>query len=140
MIYGVVMLDNRHRVIGALEVDESPNGTCVCDPIFLHSETSYVALTVKEVNGKALENTEVAYYLLRDVGLFALSMAALSFLEAAAVSLLVSIDASAVSGGAFNAAVDLGTLIGTAVLIGVISVVILLIHCSKKDVRILLHD
>ena len=79
--YSIVMLDNRNRVIDVLEVDEAPNRTGACGPIFLNRATSYVALNVTAINDKELESKGTGYYLLRDIGIFAVAVGFLSFLE-----------------------------------------------------------
>lgn len=138
--YSIVMIDNRNRVIDVLEVDESPNRSTMCGPIFLHSSTSYIALTVHAVNERLLEDSATSYYLARDVGLYALAVGVLSFMEMMTASNLISTMINAASAGSVDLGGGHGSLVWPSILIGALAAVILLFNCSKKNVRVLFHD
>ena len=79
--YTVIMRNNKDKVIDVIEVKAKNVEGRDIEPVLIHGETSYVELILNSVNGRAVENQETAHYRIRDVLIYSLCMAALSFAE-----------------------------------------------------------
>ena len=76
----VVMLDNRNKVIDVLVLSETTSGSSLSRPTRIHGDTSYVAVSLSEVNGISLKSSAFAMTKLREILIYFAAVCVLSFL------------------------------------------------------------
>lgn len=137
--YTVMMMNNKNELIDALDVQDYTKDSVITHPIYLHPDTSYVAIAVQSVNDVVLSDVDISYYSFKDIGFYAAAASVLSFFEL----LLFSYCANVVTFGA-DGAESLGLSIIPvllySVLIGAASAVIFICHCNKKNVKVTWND
>ena len=70
--YTVQMFDNKGRMIDVLLIDDSPGERGVGSEVLLHSDTSYVSLIIKSVNGESISSNASLVYYAKELVLYSL--------------------------------------------------------------------
>lgn len=135
LIYTVIMLDRYDRVIDVLEIEEVTAKRELTQTVYLHADTSYIALIIGSVNKEKLPNSDVSYYRKRDVGVFGASVFFLTLVAGFVMSYAFEYFLKSIGVARVTSASLLVALL-SAVAACVLSIVILLIFCSKKNVRV----
>lgn len=138
MIYSVIMLDRNDTVLDVIEVEEVTAKRTLTQPVYLHPDTSYVALILGSVNREQLPNSPVSYYTRKSIVAFGFITAAITFVA----SLIFSLSFANVMGGLgvvlkVSGGIFALTSMIAAVAAGVLSAVLLLMDCAKKNVRVI---
>ena len=138
--YTVIMLNNKDEIIDVLKVNDITVKMTVTHPVYLHADTSYIALLPESVNGAKLSEDGICYYRARDIALFSLAMSVLSFIEYSLLSLQLDVFLKRVTNEVSNTAFRFSTALALSLLIGVISAAVIFLHCSKKNMKVTFHD
>ncbi len=134
IIYNVVMLDRKDKVLDVIEVEEVTAKRSLTQSVYLHPDTSYIALIVTSVNKEKLPNSDISYYTKKDIAVFGLMTAYLTLIASLIVcgtahNIIHSLGMTAASG------FFLPSLLA-AIIAGVLSVLILIMTCNDKNVRV----
>lgn len=134
--YTAVMLNNKDRVLGVLDIDEVPKnreGSCV----LLHPDTSYVSLFLRSVDGKNTDSA-VAYRRPIDYALYFLAVSVCCFITAFALGEIVNGIVYRLT-EAVLPILDYPMVTVTFSLIGGgVGTVLSYLHSEKKGVRVIL--
>ena len=139
MIYSVIMIDRNDKVIDVLEVEEVTAKRTLTQPVYLHPDTSYVALILGSVNREQLPNSYVSYYTLNSIIAFGAISALLTWL----VSMILSMSLfnfmlhSGVKLGSDGGLIYFLISIAVAAAVGVLSTLLLIMDCNKKNARVI---
>ena len=136
LVYSVIMFDCNDKILDVIEVEEITSRRPFTQTVYLHSDTSYIAFILNSVNMQELPNGAVSYYNLRDVSVFGGAVALLTFCLMPLTGALISRFLEITAGCVVNAELLLPSLF-TAILAGVLSVVIFIRSCNKKNVRVM---
>ena len=79
--YTVVMFNNRNKVIDVLDVKTKKISGGETEELLIHGDTSYVDVSVREVNGRVIDSERISYYRPLDVLIYTLASSALCFAE-----------------------------------------------------------
>ena len=141
LTYTLVMLNNKNKVIDVLEVDDQVARLSVTHPVYLHADTSYVALILSHVNGEKLEGVdEYGYYKARDIGLYALMSAGASFIAYLIFSLASDAFIAAVSAESVKYSFNFFSALAASLLVGIISALMLMLFSNRRNVRVVFND
>ncbi len=77
--YSVVMFNNRDRVLDVIEVDERNISSEESRRVMLHSDTSYIALSLNKVNGIALKRDTLMQCHFWQLGVYSAAIAVVGF-------------------------------------------------------------
>ena len=139
--YTVVMLNNKNKVIDVIEVDDYVPGAAMGHPVYLHADTSYVALILRCVNGEKLPDTDShGYYRMRDILLFGALSAIGGFFAYFTFSSAFDVFISCVNAEPVVYSFDFFAALGASFLVGIISAVALLLFCNRRNVRVVFND
>ena len=137
--YTVIMLNNKDKVLDVVEVNDITAKMTVSHPVYLHEDTSYVALIVQSVNGETLTDGGICYYLARDIGLFALASAVLTFALHTLFSVQLDVLVAKLNGEAAEIALHLGSGLTSSLAVALASAVIILLYCSRKNLKVIFN-
>ena len=135
MIYNVVMMDRNDKVIDCIEVEEVTAKRELTQPVYLHPDTSYIALIISSVNKEKLPGGDVSYYQLKDIMKLGAAVAALTLVASLALISMFSGFVTSLGASYVDAPLFLPSLIA-ALVGGGSSVGILLYYCGKKNIRV----
>lgn len=140
MKYVVQMFDAGGKLLDLLRVHDMPNKSGKTSELILHSDTSYVSVTVTEVNGEALAGAYTRYYRAIDILKYALAVFACNFITFA---LVFSVFASAIADlGAehlrltFNA----GVFVMPSLIISVACALLYVWQGDREGIKVVLND
>ena len=138
MIYSVIMIDRNDKVIDVLEVEEVTAKRTLTQPVYLHPDTSYVALILGAVNREQLPNSYVSYYTMKSIITFGVVSALLTWVASMTVSMSFYnfLSYAGVKIG-LNGALCILMSLAVAAAVGVLSALLLIMDCNKKNVRVI---
>ena len=135
LTYNVVMFNNQNKIVDVIDVSEKIGTELETEPLLIHQDTSYIALTVCSVNGEMTENRQLFYCRLRDIGLYAAAVTLLSFFEFIFLTLMLSIlDTWVLKSGITDNLSPL-SFVFPALIIGAVACGITYINSIRKGVR-----
>ena len=138
LTYSIIMLDRNDKVIDVVEVEEVTAKRNLTQPVYLHPDTSYVALIVGSVNKAKLADSAVSYYTQNSIVIFGMVTAAITLVASLIFSLSFSNFMSNVGAGvSSDGVIYFLTSLIAAVAAGVISSLLLLMDCNKNNVRVI---
>ncbi len=136
IVYNVVMLDRNDKILDVIEVMEFTAKRQLSQMVYLHPDTSYIALTVSAANGERIPSGDISYYRRKDVILFGAAVAlltfALSWVLGVAIDFIlhnIGINVMEISDFMFGS-------LRAAITAGILSVVVLVKTCNKKNVKV----
>lgn len=132
--YTVMMFNNRNKVIDVIDVKAKSVTGGALAPLPLHADTSYVELVLGSVNGETVEEQTITYYRVRDLLLYTLSMAAVSFAELWFAQRMLNVFFSWWKNGTPWGALSLTQLAVPALLIGVVCGALALLNARGKKI------
>lgn len=134
--YDVFMINMQGKVIDSITVSEDFYTGSFTQPQMVHEDTSYIAISITEANGKKLVPSAQRYYKLFDVVLFAVFMAAISFATLLLINFFVDSVIAPITGAVSMAVSDIIIFSIPSVIISVISSVIVLASSAKKGIKV----
>ena len=135
--YSVVMLNNRDKVVGVLDVDEKPMGAESAS-ILLHPDTSYVSVILRSVDGK---NTDaiVAYRRVTDYLLYFIALSACCFFLAVGLGNVVNSIVYSIAEASLPILNYPAATVSFSVMGGGVGTVLACMHSEKKGVRVVVR-
>lgn len=133
----IVMVNNKNRVIGMIELSEITGGASKSRSVRLDDRTSYVAVSVSRVNGENISEPKFAYTSCLWIAVYLVCAAALSFLMFRQMYCTAD-EIFAIFGAAMPSRLDLSFFFIPSLLIGITSVGVLLRARMKKGIGVAL--
>jgi len=134
--YDVFMINISGKVIDSISVSEDFYTGSFTQPQMLHEDTSYIAISITEANGKELTPSAQRYYKLFDVAFFAVFMTVISFAILLLINFFMSSVIAPLTGDASIAIGNVAVFIIPSVIIAALCSVIVLASSAKKGIKV----
>ncbi len=139
LAYVVQMFDNCNRRIDVLQIEDIPDKYGRTSEIVLHPETSYVALSLKSINGAYLTRAAERYYRVVDLLKYALFAFIGNFITFISITVLLGIMMNALDGPSLPSTLSVWSFVSPSVIIAVACTLLNVWQGGREGIKVTLN-